>query len=307
MRSAENWGEYKKNLEEIGALKELNYGGQHYELGNSREVKDIEDPVLDNILEILNDSEYSNKVDELYIDIADPKVDEVLVGEDAVAVFGPEDKMDYRPRIGFSPNFLKIETDPEYFESVKEKRKITIDLLLAKLREKIKNDQLQITPKMLKTFIFLHETGHGIEYLDKYKKEDNSYMDAWKSRQKEYYESLDDLPISGLYTASAHKAVAILRGEEGFEDKSFADQVKDLEALIKNKILPTLRGKEYGGKLERGEVKYNINVDSFKNLDDLLNAHEIAEKKKEFEDFADRFAVDFMVGHWDELGLPFKK
>ncbi|MFZ2190511.1 MAG: hypothetical protein WA057_06655 [Candidatus Magasanikiibacteriota bacterium] len=256
------------------------------------DVKEIIDPELSKVLDLIF-FEHPEILEHVIIDIGDPNVDIPL--KNMPAISGPEDKRGYQPRIALSPI---MEDEAGLWDLVKTRRAEK----LAKVSEALKNGLgekfTEITPKILKVVVFLHELQHAKSYLDKYK--GLSYEKAFKKNRLDYQKHYDSLPVPGVLGQVASKYWQESKG------LNTVDRVKDMIRKIKlNYFSDEGPGKNqtFNEELFKANLyQYGVFGDESR-MDIMLSDHQQKQEDFKNEKEADDFAVDFLKKHWEELGL----
>jgi len=283
-RIGEEWEEVKQSLDENGLLGE----NKENLLGETREIADRD---LQNVLKIVK-AEHQDLFKTVLIDVGDPNVDTALKG--GPAIFGPEEKVGFVPRIALAPDFEKMSDDSDYFGKLMERRHISIDLLKEQLSRVFVDKDITIDARLLKVIILLHELGHLKHYLENFKKPNVGYVEAFDNRREDYNRQLEHLPVPGVITSVARRAWERSKGNTD-EERLISMKKQIVDGYFK------LYRQDYYKKIKRGDADYNFSLQEGESVAEFLDRHERLEQETATEKFADDFAVKFLKKHWDEL------
>ncbi len=159
--------------------------------------------------------------------------------------------------------------DQAHFEYLLGERQISNNLLF----EKIGVPPEKRGAMLLSLIIFLHEAGHGYDFINNYKNNPDyeTLAEATQAWNEHYEFQLSMLPVPGLDPSDLRLELQNARSFTVFVEKfGLSDTVK----------------------------KHNISTAS-----ELLRLQEIAYRSLPEESYADQFAVDFIKRHHQEFGL----
>ena len=160
--------------------------------------------------------------------------------------------------------------DIKHLESLRAVRNDSVKIVLEKLGLALE----KVDAKILNLLIFLHEVGHGRDYIVNYLNnpiypDKDASNDDWY----EHYENqLNALPVPGLDPTDLRIRLKELGGLQAFRVS-----YPELDLIFQ---------------------KHNI-----QNEEDLLRVQEVAYRNLPHESYADDFACKVLRGHWETIGL----
>lgn len=160
--------------------------------------------------------------------------------------------------------------DIKHLDSLRTTRSDSVKIVLEKLGLALEN----IDVKILNLLIFLHEVGHGRDYIVNYlNNPDYPDRDAANDDWYEHYENqLNTLPVPRL------------------DPSDLRLQLKELGGLQSFRI--------HHPELDLMFQKYDIQTE-----EDLLRVQEVAYRNLPYESYADDFACKILRKHWKTIGL----
>jgi hypothetical protein len=204
------------------------------------------------------------ELEQIEIRAGDRKKDKVLEKTDGF-FRKPED-------ISSSPVIvMDMEKDDQKYQQLIQDRKTSVDLCANMLG--ISAEDIVNNPRILKLFIFLHELGHGHDWINQFQKKmlsDKSFnaVEKWEERSDQ---ELRNLPVPTF----------------------------DLTMVIRYHE----EGKLAGYYEENGVYYRNIGINS---LEELIIAQEKAYRNLPKESYADNFAKNLLLKYWEKLNLEKK-
>jgi len=135
-------------------------------------------------------------------------------------------------------------------------------------------DFSRLSLSLLRQFIVAHEIGHAFDYVTNYEM-NTRYQGANVAEEWDlhYEANLLALPVSGFSPVELLEEVSKFSNLEDFLEK-------------------------------HSSVARKINTEKIKTLQDLLDAQEIAYRNSVYENYADKFATNFLKTNARELDIP---
>lgn len=168
------------------------------------------------------------------------------------------------------PLIRMAQGDIKHLDSLKVSRSAAVEIMANKLGVAFEN----IDAKILNLLIFLHEVGHGKDYISNYRGNAaySSREDADNEWHKHFEHQLKSLPVPGLDPTDLRLMLKELGGWQAF--------------------------KAHYTNLNSVFNKYNI-----QNEEDLLRVQEVEYRNLPHESYADDFASKVLKEHWGTIGL----
>jgi hypothetical protein len=163
---------------------------------------------------------------------------------------------------------MDMDKDDQKYQKLIQDRKSSVEMCANMLG--ISPEDIVKNPRILKLFIFLHELGHGHDYLNQFQKKmlsDKSFdpVEKWNERSEK---ELRSLPVPTF-----DPPMVIKYQEDGKLEKYYQDN---------------------------GEYYRSIGINS---PEELIIFQDKAYRNLPKENYADNFAKDFLLKYWEKLNL----